>query len=127
MRCPLGYIISEKKVTNIYCCQNCPRSKIFRVSWCLAPSLARYEDPLVKIYLDGHKNICGMMSLQMQILLLLTRIHGHDDTHDTRSAFCLLKWSGIRILQLVELRVNLRQTLYYFRTIDIGSWNMDEN
>ena len=87
------------------------------MSWCLAPSLARYEDPLVKIYLDGHKNICGMMSLQMQIstTTLLTRIHGHDDTHDTRSAFCLLKWSGIRILQLLELLVNLRQTFYYFR------------
>ena len=95
MRCPLSYIISKRKVTNIYF-HFIMLSKLSAVKNipCVLVSLARYEDPLVKIYLDGHKNICGMMSLQMQILLLLTRIHGHDEMHDIRSAFCLLKWSG---------------------------------
>ena len=92
---PLSYIISKRKVTNIYF-HFIMLSKLSAVKNipCVLVSLARYEDPLVKIYLDGHKNICGMMSLQMQILLLLTRIHGHDEMHDIRSAFCLLKWSG---------------------------------
>ena len=121
MRCPLGYIISERKVTNIYFhfIMLSKLSAVKNIPCVLVPG------PVIsQIRGSAGKNIFGWaqkylrhdVTADANTTTLLTRIHGHDDTHDTRSAFCLLKWSGIRILQLLELLVNLRQTFYYFRT-----------
>ena len=95
MRCPLGYIISEIKVTNIYFhfIMLSKLSAVKNIPCVLVPG------PVIsQIRGSAGKNIFGWAQKYLRHDVTAdantTTIHGHDDTHDTRSAFCLLKWSG---------------------------------
>ena len=100
MRCSLSYIISKRKVTNIYFhfIMLSKLSAVKNIQCVLVPG------PVIsQIQGSAGKNIFGWAQKYLRhdvtadantTILLLTRIHGHDEMHDIRSAFCLLKWSG---------------------------------
>ena len=118
MRRPLGYIISERKVTNIYFhfIMLSKLSAVKNIPCVLVPG------PVIsQIRGSAGKNIFGWAQKYLR----------HDVTADAntttinydprswryaRYTICFLSAEVVRILQLLELRVNLRQTFYFFRT-----------